>query len=272
MSNLQRFSRRVWALCAEAEVWLWRNRKEGGGDSTAMSEALLAHLEGIKNEHRAALESLTNQRDQICREISDLSRKRDTMKEENVLYESHGRELVKQNDELLKQLTHTRQSIEQMTRVNTRDAIPEANGLVSSARRVEPTAQPVKKFKWGKGRAPDVKNSISHPKPLVGRHNLQPTSILKPVRCEHCSEKMWGRQELRCASCQLYCHSKCAPHYNNIQCNSAPQAQGTTDQAESEKPRHVFGTDLVRHVQEEGQGVPNVVTACIAAVEAFGAY
>lgn len=187
------------------------------------------------------------------------------MKEENSLYESHGRELAKQNEDLMKQLAVTRQALEQMSSMNTKDVIHETGGLVS-ARRVEPSAQPVKRFKWGKGRAPDVKNSISHPKPIVGRHNFQPTSILKPVRCEHCSEKMWGRQELRCSSCQLYCHSRCAPSYN-IQCNSAPLH---LDQPELERTNHVFGVDLTKHVQAEGKDIPTVVSACIAAVESYG--
>lgn len=31
------------------------------------------------------------------------------------------------------------------------------------------------------------------------QHAFQPTSILRPVRCEHCGDKMWGMGEQRCA-------------------------------------------------------------------------
>lgn len=69
-----------------------------------------------------------------------------------------------------------------------------------------------KKFKWGKGK-PEPPRSVlpatasTGPKPSsttgraaeLGRiHTFQQTSILRPVRCEYCGDKMWGLNEVRC--------------------------------------------------------------------------
>lgn len=275
-------------------------------DPATLSATLSEQLEQVKENHRTALEDLAIQREQVNREISELTRQRDNMQEENTLYETQGKELVKQNAELMQQLTATKQSLDQMSRFNINsfrgkkpqpgspsqtgsstvfDSIPESTSL-SSARRVETThSQPVRKFKWGKGRPAEVKSSVSNPTHKgqqssiasttkatstdlpMRRHIFQPTSILKPIRCEHCLERMWGLQELRCTSCGVYCHSKCQPHYH-IQCNSAPLP---TDDGEN-APSGLFGTDLTRQAQLEEKDIPNIVTACVTAVETFGMY
>lgn len=87
-----------------------------------------------------------------------------------------------------------------------------------------PQAPVVRKFKWpGKAKnektlAPNggpghqAASSMSKPQQAHSlrangssemthrQHLLHAVSILRPVRCEHCGDKMWGLQELRCAS------------------------------------------------------------------------
>ena len=149
----------------------------------------------------------------------------------------------------------------------------------------------VKKFKWGKGkvetsRAPmmgggsgsqggsvakaagvgmsnSTARSTGSSTELSSRtHIFQQTSILRPVKCDYCGDKMWGLNEVRCTGsshffvfktradfrsslvCGGYCHTKCAG-YLTSPCNAhAPTAQ---DEAMAGNPNgHVmFGCDLV---------------------------
>ena len=94
-------------------------------------------------------------------------------------------------------------------------------------------------------------------------HIFQQTSILRPVKCDYCGDKMWGLNEVRCtgASLQLsfssseltftltivcggYCHTKCAGYLTSPCSAHAPTAQ---DEAMAGNPNgHVmFGCDLV---------------------------
>lgn len=249
------------------------------------------------------MEELASQKEHVASEIADLQRKQDQIKEENALHERRSEELRDQNAQLEQQLNSNQIALEQTQKMQrapsnkthskgsgslpnsaaSYDTIPE-NAGVAQARRVEHAQQqPVRKFKWGKGKpAADNKSSISNPthkaaqgsinssrvlnapEAQIRQHNFQPTSILRPIRCEHCSEKMWGLQELRCASCGLYCHSKCQPHYL-IQCNSAPLPVD-----DAEPIGIVFGGDLTRQAELEGKSVPNIVSSCISAVESYG--
>ena len=103
--------------------------------------------------------------------------------------------------------------------ISTYDTVPDAAGLVHAQRVEQNAPAPAKKFKWGKGKTEQqarvadgkLKSSsgassiASNPRAqgstdlLIRQHYFQPTSILRPVRCEHCNDKMWGLQELRCA-------------------------------------------------------------------------
>lgn len=77
---------------------------------------------------------------------------------------------------------------------------------------IEPFPSVTKKtFKWGKGKteAPKTVAATTAKSPLPMRaagstevstrsHVFQQTSILRPVRCEYCGDKMWGLNEVRC--------------------------------------------------------------------------
>jgi hypothetical protein len=67
-------------------------------------------------------------------------------------------------------------------------------------------------------------------------------------------------------ACGLYCHSRCAPFYH-MQCNSAASF---VPEDGSSTPSELFGNDLSRQVELENRQVPNIVSACIAAVEEYG--
>ena len=140
-----------------------------------------------------------------------------------------------------------------------------------------------RKFKWGSKKGTD-KPSISTIHKVVphlanmslsesissGRqHSFQATSILRPVRCEHCGDKMWGMGELRCHACGVYCHTKCQPNYHHT---CAPGGNHSAPTSQLSEPvemvaMSMFGNDLVAQCLTEERSVPRIVTKCIEAVE-----
>jgi hypothetical protein len=202
--------------------------------------SLKSRLDGLKDEHRQDLLQLAAQRDDLAREVADLTRQRDHLTEENVVLEARSMELTAQHREAVKQLEGAREATalqRQPYNISLRGHQKTSTSLGSSAssngsydttsdaglmqgHRIE-QAQPARKFKWGKGKPIDAKASSGHTHKgsqnsvtLNGRtapstdiairqHLFQPVSILRPVRCEHCGDKMWGLQELRCAGAFL---------------------------------------------------------------------
>ena len=150
--------------------------------------------------------------------------------------------------------------------------------------RVDPQPSAARKFKWGKGKAMEtLAATATAPRggpyanppgrahasstdlgPGVRPHALQQVSILRPVRCEHCGDKMWGLQELRCGACGVYCHARCAPAFQGVCHHATNGASSSGDPDSLDMAGLVFGRDLA----EMRPCPPPIVTACIAAVEA----
>lgn len=78
---------------------------------------------------------------------------------------------------------------------------------------------------------------------------------------------MWGLQEVKCSSCGIVCHSKCAEKLPRG-CTGTKGA--VKDEAEGPLPPSMFGRPLVEQVSADKQSVPVIVTKCINAVEAVG--
>ncbi|GAA5998552.1 hypothetical protein JCM5350_002921 [Sporobolomyces pararoseus] len=167
------------------------------------------------------------------------------------------------------------------------------------------------KFKWGKGKSnaesssttssksSSTNNNNSMPPPPVPvsksptlnrqggsldqKHAFQPVSILRPVRCDYCGDKMWGLNEVRCGLCGSYAHAKCSgylqggcgagSHHHHHQNNSS-NSNSTTGQDDTltliPSGPPIFGADLIVQAKSEGREVPQVVTKCIETVEAYG--
>ncbi|GAA5913420.1 hypothetical protein JCM6882_001956 [Rhodosporidiobolus microsporus] len=157
------------------------------------------------------------------------------------------------------------------------------------------------KFKWGKGKStsssasaaaaadqakanqqlPPVPAGARSPVPPragsidntvgVRQHAFQQTSILRPVRCDYCGDKMWGLNEVRCTACGSYAHAKCAGYLSNG-CHPGGSASHGQDDTLNFTPTGppIFGGDLVGQATAEGRDVPVVVSKCIDAVEAYG--
>ncbi|KDE09382.1 hypothetical protein MVLG_00288 [Microbotryum lychnidis-dioicae p1A1 Lamole] len=106
----------------------------------------------------------------------------------------------------------------------------------------------------------------------IRSHAFQPTSILRPIRCEYCGDKMWGLNEVRCTGCGCYSHTKCIPYL------LTPCSHGSTALASDDTMTllsqfsGMFGNHLTAQARSENREVPLVVSKCIAAVEVFGMY
>ncbi|KAM0756048.1 RhoGAP-domain-containing protein [Meredithblackwellia eburnea MCA 4105] len=142
-----------------------------------------------------------------------------------------------------------------------------------------------KKFGWGKGKQqqdlarpthgatpstskalpPPRSNGVPEP---IRTHVFQQTSILRPVRCEYCSDKMWGLNEVRCTSCGSYAHAKCAG-YLQTPCTSSHSSHLANEDVTQTLGPTMFGNDLTTQVKIEERQVPVVVSKCISAVEAY---
>jgi len=151
---------------------------------------------------------------------------------------------------------------------------------------MEHAAPSKNKFKWYKSsKGPEaMTGSASVSKPLgvppeknktrsshdagTREHIFQQHTVLRFSRCEHCNDKLWGLQELRCAVCGIVCHSKCESKLHTV-CNAAASlaSLGREDNVE-DAPPSMFGRDLEEQIRADGQQVPTIVTKCIEAVEA----
>ncbi|WVN86424.1 uncharacterized protein L203_101588 [Cryptococcus depauperatus CBS 7841] len=165
-------------------------------------------------------------------------------------------------------------------------------------------AAPVKRFKWYKSsKGPDASNTPANiSRPLASEnnnksrggmslgmaglaiggiggggarpstefgtrdHTFQQHTMMRFTRCELCGEKMWGLQEVKCSSCGIVSHSKCAEKLPRG-CTGNKVAK---DEPDGPLPPSMFGRPLVEQTVTDKQSVPAIVTKCIAAVEAVG--
>lgn len=103
-----------------------------------------------------------------------------------------------------------------------------------------------------------------------GTHSFQPTPFLRPVKCNVCSEKMWGLSEYRCQGCGVAAHGKCLSHVSQVCFGSTSSSLDLLSPADSESSHRLdtmFGADLAGQVALEGRSIPLIVEKCIEAVE-----
>lgn len=208
--------------------------------------SLATRLDMIKSEHRQALETLVLERNLTERDVLRLREEKTDLQQEATRLQEQNGEMHAQNAELHRQLEAARESLGRLQMQSAKpaatamrmreqassqgrsslassvDTIPEAGGLAQATRVEQVAPQPVKKFKWGKGKTVvDQKSAAPTHKAaqgsvasttragstdLLARHHVfQQVNILRTgVRCEHCTEKMWGLQESRCAGMSTY--------------------------------------------------------------------
>ncbi|KAG2186647.1 hypothetical protein INT44_002871 [Umbelopsis vinacea] len=142
------------------------------------------------------------------------------------------------------------------------------NGASTSSVNLVPQHQPRKD-----SRNPQRSQESSLQSLAQGSHTFQPTSFLRPVKCDVCCEKMWGLNEMRCQACGFLTHMKCISHVPQyclgLHTNGEGASGGENDAAYA-KGGSLFGNDLTKQVEVEGRTIPLLVDRCIAAVELRG--
>ncbi|WWC91633.1 uncharacterized protein L201_006579 [Kwoniella dendrophila CBS 6074] len=112
-------------------------------------------------------------------------------------------------------------------------------------------------------------NNLQRPSTEFGfrDHNFSQHSTMRLTRCELCQEKMWGLQEVKCSSCGIVCHSKCA---EKLPRSCTGSRNGAGENLDGPLPPSMFGRDLIEQVGADKTPIPGIVTKCISAVEAVG--
>ncbi|KAM3584281.1 Rho-type gtpase-activating protein [Umbelopsis sp. WA50703] len=103
-----------------------------------------------------------------------------------------------------------------------------------------------------------------------GQHELIQASFLRLVKCDICSDKIWGRNELKCQACGCILHQKCLSNLPS-KCNRKSSLENSMgDGTNSDHSSPVIGNDLASQVRIDGGTVPHLVKQCIEAVEHRG--
>lgn len=255
-------------------------------------EPLTAQREALQRE----ITDLKDSREQILEESAALAAKNEELAELNA-------QLTRQTEIMQDQLARQRPTIFSKGRGHPAHSpsmsslattaglqdVPEETARVLKVEKAGPLdSVPKTRFKWYKSsKGPDLSASsasISRPLGLqtsnmrnmqrpttefIGprEHAFHQYSTMRLTRCELCQEKMWGLQEVRCTSCGIICHSKCASQLPRA---CMGKKDGLSDVHEGPLPPSMFGRELFDQAVSDHVAVPVIVTKCIAAVEAVG--
>lgn len=294
-----------------------------------MAEGLNQRLEAVKESHRAEINTLVAERDDLLREIEELKRVRDAHAAEAELLASRNADLNRRNETATRNFDDLRGPLAKIS--TSSDRLGEGPGHVSTmsassattlfspaptrptgaaARsgavtiaEAQPAYRPItaetasrNKF-WSKNKlkndpskqstsqagvaspppdkspGPSMRGAAAA-EPSHRSHLFQPSSILRPVRCDYCGDKMWGLNEVRCSACGSYAHAKCAG-FLQTSCSPSGASPTVAQPAEDYGPPilasgSMFGAELAVQAEKEGEPVPAVVLKCIEAVEEGG--
>ncbi|KAK4687927.1 Rho-type GTPase-activating protein 1/2, partial [Tremellales sp. Uapishka_1] len=252
-------------------------------------EPLTAQREALQRE----ITDLRESREQFLEESTALAAKNEELAELNAQLSRQAESI---QDSLARQRAPTifnkgrshpsgSPSLSSLATSATLQEVPEETARVVKVTKPEPIeAAPARRFKWYKSsKGPEqssVSASISKPLALppdknrnrpatemgIREHNFQQHSTMRFTRCELCQDKMWGLQEVRCASCGIVCHSKCAEKLPRS-CLGTKIGVGELD---GPMPPSMFGRELSEQVVSDHTPVPGIVIKCIHAVEAVG--
>lgn len=314
-----------------------------------MAEALNLRLEAVKENHRAEIGTLVEERDDLVREIEELKRVRDAHAADAEMLASRNADLIARNETAARSLDDLQGSFAKMSMPagrlgegrghmstlstssvatafshnTTRPAGPIGRHGAVTVAEIEPTYRHAttetasrNKF-WSKGKSKNEPSKQSASQSIVASppqdkspgpslratmgtepakrpHLFQQSSILRPVRCDYCGDKMWGLNEVRCSGTRLVRSSSCAHHTHIPQstaCGSYAHAKCATYLQTSCAPSglssavvhppedhsqpllamgSIFGSELAVQAEKEGQSIPAVVIKCIEAVEEGG--
>ncbi|KZW00267.1 RhoGAP-domain-containing protein [Exidia glandulosa HHB12029] len=305
--NLHGLERDVSALKAErdltvAEMEELAATKNSGAEATdgQLSRSLTTRLDTLKNKYRRELQPLTQQRQELQREIAELKQSRDLFLEETAVLNARNEELAELNASTERQLESTPRAPERPPKppskqlpVNSPSQSSSATSFNSSggfddsrdearyvkvtkADYVDANSTGARKFKWFPGkdansssayasRATDLPSVPEKDKPAprnAFEHSFQQISVLRVARCDHCGDKMWGSQ-LRCSNCSIAVHTRCG---HSVQTSCKPPQYQPPDETSMDMgplPPSLFGRDLVEQVHADARGQERFVPVIV---------
>ena len=202
------------------------------GTGSKLSRNLTTRLDKIKKQYKRELLPLTQQREQLEREIDDLKAHRDLLLEETTMLNLRNEELAQLTQQYLRRMEAadippTPAKREKSSQSLDKARPPQYNGSASTSTlndEVEPkiirvvksdaldvpasSFRPPKFLKWsGKASREHLTKepaiNIVPPETMPSKprstkeHTFQQFSALRFARCDHCGDKMWG-SHLRC--------------------------------------------------------------------------
>ena len=126
--------------------------------------------------------------------------------------------------------------------------------------------------------SPSTEKSMSRSASAGGTHIFISHTFIRPSKCSHCSEKVWG-QEYKCQVCDYVSHSKCiklVPRNCTAEeiehANAVPNGIFFPHITVLSKGGIVssFGRELKEQLTIERRDIPKIVENCVAAVEQRG--
>ncbi|OZJ01837.1 hypothetical protein BZG36_05295, partial [Bifiguratus adelaidae] len=100
---------------------------------------------------------------------------------------------------------------------------------------------------------------------LMANHQFVQAKVLRPTRCDVCHEKMFGFNELRCQGCSVQAHGKCVSGVPNCCLSFMGMQSGAPSQVGM-----MFGNELTKQYEAEGNQIPLVIRRCVEVVELRG--
>lgn len=215
------------------------NISSGEVSAAQLSRSLTMRLDNIKKQYQHELIPLTQQRETLIREITELKSAREQFLEETTVLNARNEELAQLNTQYTRRmevaqpdvppvktefLMHEKKStsfdrgrptLELVTPVQPSFSTgpnPSMSTLIEDhdikvIRVPKPeftdTVSTLKHgiFKWPGHRMRDQTFAASDPRSKSNyEHNFQPASALRFTRCDHCGEKLWGGAHFRCTS------------------------------------------------------------------------
>lgn len=212
-----------------------------------LGRSLTKRLDTIRSQYQRELIPLTEQKEALSREISELKAVRDAFLEETTVLNARNEELAQLSAVYTRRVESATESPARIPQDTTRHSSDNARSHLHHPNLIAPSLSsstsgssavydenpdsrfiktsksdelhtPVKpKFKWPGTKAKELVSPTFNPESNKGKvpfeHNFQQVSVLRFTRCDHCSDKMWGSQ-LRCTGmcillvCVLYTYKE----------------------------------------------------------------
>lgn len=184
-------------------------------------------FDNIKSQYLQELTPLTERREALLREISELKASRNAFLEETTILNARNEELASLNAQYTRRVEPVAiesatssesgsQDKHEMTKPpppglnvsSTSSTVAFSEESIVKVSKPEHSEAPASQFKpkfitmkWGASKAPKEHIAISWPEGVKrqtrAEHTFQQTGVLRVSRCDHCGDKMWGSQ-LRC--------------------------------------------------------------------------